>query len=97
MKVRVKGHEVAFEVVEESANFYILKDNFADRGGKFLGAKADYEPVEEWVVVTNECAVHKEHGYIWFSYNDKTCGNLFYPGTRIVVDALGGIRIEALR
>ena len=90
---RRDDHSQVYEVIEESANYYLV----ARERTIIAFSKAEYVPLKEWVDVTNECTFHKEHGYIWFSYNDKTCGNPFHPGTRIVVDALGGIRMEALR
>ena len=60
MKVQAKllSDHYQYEVVEESSNYYIVYGT----GGKVAVSKADYEPVQEWVDVTKECAL-LEDGY----------------------------------
>ena len=56
MKVTAKkpGASAVYEVVDEGSRYYTAKD-----GCWFLVAlaKADYEPVQEWVDVTHECTL----------------------------------------
>ena len=72
MKVRCKNGTIAFTVVEESPSYYILQDPFSSLAGKFMGAKTDYEPVQEWVDVTKYCNL-LEDGYGRYSLFHHTC------------------------
>jgi hypothetical protein len=64
MKVQRKYNgigSVQFEVVEETSRFYILPGVCI---GEYVAvSKADYEPVEEWVDVTDECHISESGGH----------------------------------
>ncbi len=49
MKVRPIKGQTSYTVAEESPTYYILNDPYSTTPCVFVGKKADYEPVQEWV------------------------------------------------
>ena len=49
------------EVLEESPGFYIVKDPYLCM--PVAASKKDYEPVREWVDVTDECHISESGGH----------------------------------
>lgn len=70
MKVQAKllSDHYQYEVVEESSNYYIVYGT----GGMVAVSKADYEPVQEWVDVTQQCSL-LEDGYGRYSLFHNGC------------------------
>ena len=95
MKVRYKGIWAGNEwtVIEESPNFYIAKCDTASL------PKKDYEPVEEWVDVTDECHISESgdhsmlimhNGYQVGTAAVTACFSLY----RLKATGSHGIRVE---
>jgi hypothetical protein len=76
MKVqRRSGSEYGrkWEVVEESPNHYIVSDGSPNGEGlAYCLRKRDYEPVQEWVDVTQQCSL-LEDGYGRYSLFHNGC------------------------
>lgn len=69
MKVQRKENPwVRYVVIEESPSYYIVQDVL----GLATLPKADYEPVQEWVDVTQQCSL-LEDGYGRYSLFHNGC------------------------
>ena len=97
MKVRRKVNPYREWIVkEESTSFYIAYDGDSD---PMALPKADYEPVEEWVDVTDECHISESGGHSMLIMHNRyqvgtaaatACSNLY----RLKATGSHGIRVE---
>ena len=93
MKVQSKGSlSMKFEVVEESPSFYIIQDML----GKAVVSKADYEPVQEWVEVTQYCNL-LEDAYGRYSLFHHTRGIRADDPLYLVTRQSGSYKVEVKR
>ncbi len=101
MKVHAKAPCASnlYEVVEETANYYLVKDSMGCNAVKAL-SKADYKPVQEWVDVTRECyAIPMDSSYKIYHRTSPGCGGSWIGDTnkyRVTgADSLATIKVEA--
>ena len=98
MKVQAKSpcSSPMYVVVEESPNYYIAKDS---NGFLINLRKSDYEPVQEWVDVTQYCSItlvdSARHEYA-ICYASDLVESPFKKGVYKVThnDETGGIKVE---
>ena len=99
MKVRHRNKSiisVEWEVADEAKAYYIVKD---PAGFLRVLAKADYEPVQEWVIVPIENISIDTRGYNGLSGNcnsyffvDKYGKNITSDHEPIIIDGKVGLR-----
>ena len=97
VQLRVKSTScMEWEVADEAKAYYIAKD---PAGFLRVLPKADYEPVEEWVDVTDECHINESEGHSMLIMHNRyqvgtaaatACSNLY----RLKATGSHGIRVE---
>ena len=101
MKVQRKCNPFrTWEVIEESPNHYIVSDGSPrGEGLAYCIPKADYEPVQEWVDVTDECHISESGDHSMLIMHNRyqvgtaaatACSSLY----RLKATGSHGIRVE---